>query len=279
MEDSVKSANSGDPQGGGKSNDAGAEGKIVIEIEGEKKEFEAKDVENLLAQQAGVTQKAQSIAMIIDAAKKYGLNPEDYVGHAEGAFSIMTKLMDDGVIDKEGKVVATEGEGAPKKEDPPKGTPPQSTKKFEGSEELSTITKTLETIQTKMEGLEKDQVGMMRVNLEDKILAKHKELSSNDVSKLFGIAMNDPNKSVWQQAEEMVKAKGEAKGEVRKEFATEFGIDLEKWDANKVLEQEAEGGAAAVLAGRKISFGAKHGDKDAVTPKQAMLEFIRRSKE
>lgn len=278
MEGKEKPVNSGDPQGGEKSNVAGTEGKIVIEIGGEKKEFEAKDVENLLAQQAGVTQKAQSIATIIDAAKKYGLDPEDYVGHAEGAFSIMTKLMDDGVIDKEGNVVATEGKDVSKTEDPLKGTPPQSTKELEGSKELSTITKALETIQTKMEGLEKDQVGMMRVNLEDKILAKHKELTSNDVSKLLGIAMNDPSKSVWQQAEEMVKAKGEAKGEVRKEFATEFGIDLEKWDANKVLEQEAEGGAAAVLAGRKISFGAKRGDKDAVTPKQAMLEFVRRSK-
>lgn len=276
MPEQIKPANSGDPKGEGSSNVAGVEGKVVLEIEGEKKEFEAKDVENLLAQQAGVTQKAQSIATIIDAAKKYGLDPEDYVGHAEGAFSVMNKLMDDGVIDKEGNLVATGETSVVKKEDPSKVTPLQP--KVGQSEDLSIITKALETIQTKMEGLEKDQVGMMRVNLEDKILAKHKELTSNDVSKLVGVAMNDPSKSIWQQAEEMVKVKGDAKGEVRKEFATEFGIDLEKWDANKILEQEAGGGAAAVLAGRKISFGAKRGDKDAVTPKQAMLELMQRGK-
>lgn len=257
---------------------AGSEGtpgvtaaEIVIELEGgEKKVLKSEDVKNLLAQQASVTQKAQKIAAIEDAAKKYGLEPEDYVGHAEGAFASVTKLMELGLIDEKGEPIERKEVTKPANV---LVTPVSKTK--DSSDDP--VVKALEQINQRIKGIEEDQTRMMRISLGKDIRAKFDNLSDEDVSKVLGTAMNDPKKSVWQHAEDASNAKKVGEGELEKAFAKKYGINLEEWNANKIREQTADGGASALVAGKKISFRKpSKGGENVVTPKEAMKEFLRK---
>jgi len=255
--------------------------KVVIEIDGEKKEFDEKKVIELVSLQKTATQKAQKAAAVLDAAQKYGLDPEDYVGHAEGAFAAMSKLMEEGIIDKDGNIVQKKSENVndPDGKKDPTGlaSPANLTEVQAQLKELSVMKKALDDIHQKIGSLEEDQTRILRMNLHKEIQSKHSNLSDEDVSKLFTIAMHDPKKSIWQHAEEMEKGKKETEAQIRAKYAKEFGISLEEFDANKVLEQDAKGGgAAAILGGKKLSFNAKENDPKAVTPRKAMLEYMRR---
>lgn len=256
--------------GSGESNDSPT---LTVEIDGETKVIKADDVKNLLAQQASVTQKAQKIAAIEDAARKYGLDPEDYVSHAEGSFATLAQLMELGLVNDKGEPIAT------KKDDVTPTTPARTVTPTtkQPDESVAKALDSLSKMQKRLETLEEDQTRMMRISLGKEIRAKHPELSDDDVSRVFGTAMNDNSKSVWQHAEAAVKAKASQASEAEKRFAEKYGIDLEAWNANKVREQAAEGGASVVAAGREIKFGHRIRGKDggkAITPKQAMQEFF-----
>jgi len=248
-------------------------GKVVIEVDGEKKEFGPKDVENLIAQQASVTQKAQKIAAIEAVAQKYGLDPEGYISHAEGAFQSLTKLLDQGIVDSQGNFV-----GEKKADEPKEPTTPVTPSKPKVPDELNTtletITKALGDISKKVDTLESGQTGITRDILHTKLKAKHPELSDEDVSKVFAAASRDPNKNLWEHAKDVVGIKQSVKSEMEKQFAEKYGIDLEKWNENKIKEQEAEGGAGAILGERKVSLFKKPGEKNTVTAKEAMAEYI-----
>ncbi len=245
--------------------------KIIIEVDGEKKTFNAEGVKNLLAQQASATQKTQEVVAIKTAAEKYGLSPEEYVDHSEGAFATVADLMQDGILDKEGKRVEKKKEDVKtEKVDPLKVAGPKV-----DSKELDVVTKALEQIEKRTRAVEEDQMNLMRRNLSSEIQTKHPELNDDDVSRLFGIAMSDQKKNVWQHAEEFVGKKIEGNTKQREAFAKEFGVDLEKWNENKIKEQDAKGGGAlSVLGKRKLSFKAKGGDPSAITPRKAMMEFL-----
>lgn len=242
---------------------------ITVELDGgEKKTMRAEDVKNLLAQQASATQKAQQAAALIDAAKKYSLEPEDYVGHAEGAFAAMTRLMELGLVDDKGNPIERKEE--PKPANSP-ALPSQSVSPKVGEDTQRLINEALGKLDQRLKGLEEDQTRIMRMNLSKEIRSKHQNLSEDDVSRILGTAMNDPRKSVWQHAEEAALAKVAGENEAEKKFAEKYGINLEEWNANKIKEQNSEGGAAAIVGGRKISFKKGEGK---VTPKQAMAEFL-----
>lgn len=253
------------------------ENQVTLEIDGEKKTFAPKDVENLLAQQASATQKTQKVAAIAAAAERYGLDPEEYVERAEGAFGTVVGLIDRGVLDEHGKEI--EKKAPTKKEDDPTKVVVDTSKPAESGEskELVLINETLDKIEKRTERLESDQLKLMKRNLASEIKKEHPELNDDDVSRLFGIAMADQKKDVWQHAKDLVGTKAEASVVQREKFAKEFNIDLKQWDENKIREQNAEGGggAAAVLGKKKLSFKAKPGDPNAVTPKDAMIEYLK----
>lgn len=254
----------------------GNENQVTLEIDGEKKVFKSEDVQNLIAQQASATQKTQKVAAIAAAAEKYGLDPEEYVERAEGAFGTVVGLIDKEVLDEHGKLIEKKasGDDEPKKiaVDPAKATDTTPA----DSKELTLISETLEKIEKRTERLESGQLNLMKKNLSSEILEKHPELNNEDVSRLFSIAMADQKKDVWQHAKELVGKKAEGDVVLREKFAKEFKIDLKEWDENKIREQDAEGGggAAAVLGKKKLSFKAKPGDPNATTPKDAMIEFL-----
>jgi hypothetical protein len=255
--------------------------KVIIEVNGEQKEYGADDVSALVAEHAAAAERAAAADKIVNAAKGYNLTPEQYLGHSEGAFQTLSKLQEDGVIkiDDEGKVIVNEKKNEPSKETPlptGHGITPELQAQLD---KLAPAVDALTEIQKKVERLEGDQTGIMRESLSRRIMEKHSSLDNSDVAKLLSVAMKDQTKDIWGHAEELVETKKQGAANTRAQYAKEFGIDLVEFDANKVREQDAKGGggvAASVVKGKKISFDAKKSDTNAVTPRQAALEYLTR---
>jgi hypothetical protein len=255
---------------------------IVIEVDGEKKAFKADDVSALVAEHAAAAERAAAADKIVNAAKGYNLTPEQYLGHSEGAFQTLSKLQEDGVIkiDDEGKVIVNEKKTPVEPEKPSPVTGHGITPELQAQlDKLAPAVDALTEIQKKVERLEGDQTGIMRESLSRRIMEKHSSLDNSDVAKLLSVAMKDQTKDIWGHAEELVETKKQGAANARAQYAKEFGIDLVEFDANKVREQDAKGGggvAASVVKGKKISFDAKKSDTNAVTPRQAALEYLTR---
>lgn len=244
---------------------------ITIEIDGEKVTKSAEDVTNLIAQQASATQKTQQVASVLQAAEKYGLSPEDLVQQADGAFAVMSDLIDKGLIDNTGKIIEKKVEpGTPPVIDPLKPVLPADDTGL--VKRMETIEKSLALLPDRLGAIERDQTHMIRMDLTDKIKTQHTNLTDDDVTKLFSIAMNDKTKTIWQHAEGLSNVKKSSVADLRKAHAEEFGVDIDKFDANKLNEKDADGGAGVLFKGKKFSF--KKGEKDSISPKQATKEYF-----
>jgi len=269
---------------GGHSDD-GSKDAGKIQVDG--KDYSVEDVQNLIKQGASATQKTQEVAGILAAAEKYGVDIETYLGQAEGAFGVMSQLIADKVIDEKGNIVK-------KKEEKPAGEKSEGdnelikllnlstegTSKLTGEEKIASIVaKALEPqledmkkLGERVTAVDKTQGDMIRLSLEEKIMSKFSNLKPSDVSQVFGSAMQDRSKSLWEHAEAASKERAVAIGALREEHAKEFGVNLEKFDENKLREQGAEGGAGTFFKGKTFSFD-KKGD-DIVDPSKAANEFI-----
>jgi len=265
------------------------ESKVAGKIEVDGKEYSAEDVKNILAQGATATQKAQEVAGVKAAAEKYGVDLETYMGQAEGAFGVMSELISAGIIDEKGNVIKKEEKGTPIKE--PEGDelaklfglPPGDTKVTGAAKiaeivqralapQLGEITKLAERVAA----VDKTQGDMIRLNLEKEVGGKYPALKSHDISQVFARAMNDRSKSLWEHAEAVNAVRSAELASTRAIHAKEFGVDLTKFDENKLKEQEAGGGAGVIFKGKKFSFNAKKGDEKAVNPRSAAIEYIER---
>jgi len=283
MTEPNKAGGQGDGDAGSKS--AGDNGQITVKVGEENRTLKSEEVVNLLNQQAGVTQEGQKIASIRDAASKYGMEAEDYVKQAEGSFGALTKLFDAGMIDKDGNIL----KGPDKVEGNDDGsnagnvvvkdtgsTGAGSVDEAVGASEKR-MGKTIEVLTKTVEGLTKSVENTMKLGLKREVMHKHPELSEGDVLNVLDFAQANPNKNLWDHAKDAVDAKKTRGQELDERYAKKYGVDLDAWNArNNLNEQGADGGgAAAVVTGKKVTFGAKRGDKNAVSPKQATLEFMK----
>jgi len=272
----------GEENSSGKSDETKAgEGTLTV---GEKT-YGVKDVENLIAMQASATEKTQTVAEILGAAEKYKISPAEYLSQSEGAFAVISQLIDEGVIDQQGNIVKKAESGGEQKGKSVEEliASLQGGKTQEGQSEftsedkmLGVVNKALKSfedgISKRLEGIENTQSDQIRLNVQDRLKLKHKDLTDEDVSKVFGLAMNDRKKSVWQHAEDIAKEREGRKADLRKGFAEEFGVNLEEFDRNKLKEQDAKGGASAVFPGKKFSFRQK--GEGFVSPSEAAGEFM-----
>lgn len=253
---------------------------LEIEIDGKKQSFDAEAVTNLVAQQAGATQKTQEVKEIVDAAAKYNLTPVEYIQQTEGAFAVISKLVDSKIIDDQGNVIVVE-----KKGDLPAGDPPPLPKPLVGEERTNAIVadalkSVVDPLKEGMKVLQEDNTKLIRAQLEMQVQGKHPTLSRDDISDLLVVASQDGKKNLMDHAQEMVERKKVGKAESRAEYAKEFNINLEEFDANKLREDDPGGGAAALFEGKKFSFDSrgKHSkDKNVVSPKNASHGFVQAS--
>jgi len=227
-------------------------------------------------------EKLKKVEPVLETIGKYGIDPEVYLEQAEGALEVVGNLISKGIIDQSGNLVKKrEGEPGPKGDDDPlkgKGEG-EGGKSGEGSLEIDKVAQVVakaigvDKIVERLKTIDETQNRMLEMDLKNRIKGKHPELSDRDLDDVLAAAYRDKRKSVWQIAEDMAKGKEEEISQYEKKFAEKYGLNLEELDKNKLKEQEAEGGAAALFQGKKFSF---RGGKDTVSPREATLEFFRR---
>ena len=262
-----------------------------IQVDG--KDYSVEDVQNIIKQGQSATQKAQEVAGVLAAAQKYGVDPETYIAQAEGAFGVMSQLIADKVIDEKGNILKvkaqeTKGDETGGDDDFMKlfNLPAGDTKGLGGADKIAAIVskalgpqfEEMKKLGERVAAVDKTQGDMIRLNLQEKVMTKFPVLKPSDVSQAFGSAMNDRSKSLWEHAEALANVKTAELSSIRSEHAKEFGIDVTKFDENKLKEQEAGGGAGVLYKGKKFSFDPKKGDADSVSPLKASMEFLERSR-
>jgi len=263
------------------SGDGKEDQKVVMEIDGEEKTFTADDITNLLAQGAASTQKSQQVAGILQAAERYGVSVEQYLQNAEGTFGVMSKLMDEGIIDEKGTIIQ-KAPGDKPGDDKSFGdlfgksgeTPPAGAKQMEVTMKalLEPMTKQLDSLTESNLKLRSDNVNLMRLRLSDNMQSKYTNLNEEDVVRIFSVAERDKSESLMAHAEAWSKKKMDGEAELEAEFAKKYNIDIEKANENAAFEQDPSGGAAAISHEKKLSF--KKGEKDSITPVQATKAFF-----
>jgi len=254
------------------------------------KTYTAEDVKSLIDNQAAATQKAQEMADITTAIDRYGTDPKTFLQQADGAFSVMSDLIASGVIDERGQVVEKE---IPRPTQPAaetvesqmlsrnqQGGNPASQQTTESISQdaiaklvSEKIDAALQPITGAIGELDKTQTNMLRSTLGNQIKSKFPSLNEDDISNVFATAMQDNSKDLFGHAEIRAEHRKGRTAEDRVRYAKEFGVDLDKFDENKLWEQGPGGGAAAIFKDKRISF---KGGKDSVTPKEAATAFLKR---
>jgi len=263
----------GDPPSGG---NAGAEGKLAIELDGQVHELSAEDVAAMLKERSTVTQQGQKVASILKAAERYGVEPDELVTQAEGAFGKLTELIELGILDKDGNVVQQKVRDDNRQAIEPPVVPPRWSARAEStpSEEkfLETVKKALEPLQEEVEMLKQDQARMIRLDVERELKAQYPELGDEDIARVFARS-RDRSKSIWDHAKELAEGKRSMEEQMREEFAKEFGIDLKEWqERNKLKEQDAKAVSTGLLGNRKPSFKKGEG---RISPAKATEELFK----
>lgn len=263
------------------------------------KEYTAADINNILSENSANAQKAQQAAQILDAAKSYGVEPDEFLQQAVGAFSVIQGLISDGVLDEEGRV---KKQPAPKTKEPkPKEGDDDfnlddilNPDKKKGDLDMSGVTKgtltammqAVKSLESKMGQFESrlDETdgfasSLARQSFEDKIMAKHPNLNSEDIQKLFGQAASlrrqGKRADLYELAEQASGAKESERVSLEKAFAEKHGLNYEELvkakedDPNKLDEKSPMD--IPFLKGKKVSV--EPGENN-VHPSVAVREYL-----
>lgn len=260
------------------------------------KTYTPEEVAQIVAQQKELQEKVAKYADIDKALSRYEMDPKGFIEHADGAFAVLSELIEKNVIDEKGNVLVQPGSSSGSSS---KGVdtddlavllgqqgggdkggddtlPPAAAKALQT---ISTLEEKLDKVVNTLSKLDETQADIIRVNLQDKIMAKHDILEEKDVSAILGIAMKDRTKDVYAHAEDYAKQKKEKLDQMKAEWAKELGIDLKRYNENKLLESGPQGGASILTKGKKLAFRGRGRGDDVVTPLQATMEYLSRVRE
>lgn len=247
------------------------------------KTYTPQDVEQILAQQNILQTSLSELDSVKQAVSRYGIDPQTFVINAEGAFSVMSKLLDEGVIDNQGNVIGKK-EGVGKIEGgqgiggetfiPPKVATNNQGPDSVALAALEMLTQKLDAVSKTVESIDKTQSSIIRTNLEEKLRSKYPVLGPDDTSRVIATALRDRSKDVFTHAENFANAKTVELARLREEHAKEFGVDLKSFDENKIVDPGNDGGVSTMLKGRKISFRNIKG-QETITPSQAIKDFMK----
>lgn len=271
-----------DGKGGDPGDSTGTAAQIKIEVDGGEKVLTTDDVQNLVNQASSVATNSQKVANILKTVERYETDPDTYLQNAESAFAVMNLLMDKGIIDNKGELI-TKVETSTEDDDKKKLQIPGA----EGTSEktadivMKALAPNLEKLGERLDGLERGQSGLLRRGMKQDVQAKYPNFGDEDVARLMRIAQEDRRKGLWEHAEELDKGMQTGQAETRKKYAKEFDVDLEQFDANKLKEQDAEGGGASIIAkGKKFMLPGRQrrmkkvGDESVVDPAEATKEHF-----
>jgi len=249
------------------------------------KVYTAKDVENFVNREAALTQESQKVAALRAAAEKYNMTPEDYVKNAEGSFAVATRLMETGVIDEKGQLIEKKPDGNAD-DDPTKKGDGQSfiggAQQVVSDPRLDTVVQALEKINERLDNTSTDMDNVMKLGLRRDIVAAHSELNEKDAVAVLERFERNPHKTVWDHAKEFVEDKKTAEREAEERYAKKFGINIDEYRKRNEMNVQGEGEGAAVVVGeRKLAFSHRAhavGKDKAITPREAMVEHIKKAK-
>lgn len=236
-----------------------------------------KDIENLLSQQAAMTQESQKIAALRNTADKYGVSVEDYVRNAEGAIAITAKLMEDGTLDEHGNLVRGEVKKMDDTHVSPLNVQAQHTE-VKADPRLDGLVKAVDELSKKLVDRDKDITSVMKLGLKRDIMTAHPELTDREALAVLDNLHQNPNKSVWDHAKEAVETKKLQERESEEVYAKKFGIDIDTWRKRNEQKTQGKEGASAIIGEKKLVFGSRarlHGGKEKIaTPREAMVKFM-----
>jgi len=267
----------------GAGNQNGDGGAKSVELDG--RVYGAEEVKALIEAQAKGTQAMQTLAKVTAVAEKYGLDPEGLVQQAEGSFAAVSRLIDEGLIDQEGNIIKPGAQKSAKTNDPlaallGTGNPQENGQlPLKGPDKaildaLQGIKSQTQEAHERMKKLEADNASLTRHILKGEIKAAHPDLTDEDVSRVFGLAQADGSKGLLEHAAALAETKKEQAKSAEVAFAKKYGIDLEAFQKANAQNDKGPEGGSSILKGRKVSFKAKPGDPNVVTPQQAAAEFL-----
>jgi len=269
-----------DQNGAGGGDGGGAKSITVGE-----KTYGAAEITALVEAQAKGTQALQSLAPVMQMAEKYGLEGVDgVISQAEASTRAISRLIDEGVIDDEGKVIAPQKKSPSgdndvlsallgNKESGNAGGTQLSKTDEAVAKALGGIKSQTESAQNKIKELEATQASLTRHILKGEIQKVHPDLDDDDVSRIMGAAQST-GKGVMDVAAAFSKTQ-EGKNKTAEEaWAKKYGVDIEAWEKFNAQKDQDPKGGAGVLKGRKLSFDAKPGDKDKISPREAAAQFL-----
>ena len=222
-----------DPKGDSKSGTEDQKVKV-----GEKT-YSAEDVKGLLVQAEDVGKKAQELSPLIKLIESQGMTADEFGKSAMTSFTVLGDLIDSGVIDKEGNVVAKVKEREmsdtqdifnlkAKEADPPKNSQQEGLV----ASTLAKINQTIEGQAKTLESMQQVQTNLIRTNWSKELKQAYPTLDDEDVSKVFGTAMAQQKEGKTADLLELAKGISETKGSAiasaEKAFAEKHGLDYDK---------------------------------------------------
>lgn len=278
-------------QGTGDGQGDGSPTQIKITIGDETKTMSAEEVALAVSKAGELDVTNEQFAGFKKVLVQYGINPEEYLRNSEASFALMNQLIEQGVIDEQGKVVEKKiGDKLPTKVPvvPDEGKVAKSTQVV-----LDALTKVGE----RMTKLEDGQSNIHRRNISRDVKAVYSNLSDDDVSKALAKAQGDRSVDFWDHVKVVSEEKTAKEGQVAlahakdtiallvKVGALEEGkVDLEKLDL-AALEKFDPKDEPPVHEGKKFMFGSrqrklgKTGDSEYTLPGDSMKEMLDKRKE
>jgi hypothetical protein len=259
-EDKLQNSDSGEDQ-----NAAGEQtGKISIDG----KDYTESDVKNLLAQSGKATQALQRDAELNKLAAQIGTDVETLTEHLPHMVGAVAKGIESGVMTTDYQFVepsSTTDEGSD--DDGETGVDNEAVKTLSGK--LDQLMSENKKLRERIDVIDSHQLSEINKRMEKEIIATNPILEKDDVPKVLARAKGDKSKHYLDHAKD-IAAEKEAKMEgVIKERYKKDGLDYDKiQDRNKLRQASSEGGAAAMVEGKTISWR-KNAGENAITPGQA----------
>jgi len=238
-----------------------------IELDG--KTYSPGEIKELVQKAAQAEEMITRTKPFTTVAERYQVEPEEFVSQAERALQLIPQLIEHGIITENGEI-NLKREARRSEEPPVISAKPKDVSNTELNELSTKVAEMVETI----ENLRNDNTKLVRLELRREIQKRYPELSDEDVSKLIVKASTERTKPVFDLAKEAVVEKTRTQEELRARFAKEFGIDLAKFDANKIREPGPEGGLGSKFKGKKIVLTNRKIEKGQVSTRDAVREYL-----
>jgi hypothetical protein len=219
-------------------------------------------------------QKAAQAKKIVDNASRYGLSIDDYMANTDMALHTVSDLIEQGVIDQQGRRVQSTASDTPKRSDVDlSGVESQQDRgAISGHlKRLEAVEQALSALTPDIESVKQSQMQLIRKEVANDLIQRYPTLTSDDVGKVFVKAMNDKTMSLEDHAQAYAQQKKEYSAAYRRKVLEELGMDPDKVEERNQLRQQGSGGAGRLFQGKKFSF--KRG-KDTMSPQEAARRYL-----